>query len=269
MTTRPVVAATDGSEESLRAVQWAALEARRHGAPLRIVSVPAMPPRMRARDESPLTVASTLRTLSLQALGTAANRADELAPGLIIGTELLPVGPPALAVTDCGSGALMLVVGSRGAGGVAAAVLGSVSRYVAVHASCPVVVAREETDAVHGQVVVGIRGGSDGNQALAFAFDEASRRKVTLMVVHSTTEEDPAAVTGILSGWREKYPEVPVRPQVTRGHAAQALAAYSARADLVVIGRHRTARGSGAIGGIQHAVLDHAHGPVAIVPSGG
>ena len=38
MTTMPVVAAVDGSEESLRAVEWAALEAQRHRAPLRIVS---------------------------------------------------------------------------------------------------------------------------------------------------------------------------------------------------------------------------------------
>ena len=38
MALRPVVAGVDGSEESLRAVEWAALEARRHRAPLRIVS---------------------------------------------------------------------------------------------------------------------------------------------------------------------------------------------------------------------------------------
>ena len=43
--TMPVVAGVDGSEESLRAVEWAALEAQRHRAPLRIVSVPALLPR--------------------------------------------------------------------------------------------------------------------------------------------------------------------------------------------------------------------------------
>jgi len=43
MTARTLVAATDGSEESLRAVEWAAREAVLHGAPLRIVSVAAVP----------------------------------------------------------------------------------------------------------------------------------------------------------------------------------------------------------------------------------
>jgi nucleotide-binding universal stress UspA family protein len=40
MATMPIVAGVDGSEESLRAVEWAALEARRHRASLRIVSAP-------------------------------------------------------------------------------------------------------------------------------------------------------------------------------------------------------------------------------------
>lgn len=39
-----IVVGTDGSEESLRAVEWAAQEARRRGVPLRIVSVPELWP---------------------------------------------------------------------------------------------------------------------------------------------------------------------------------------------------------------------------------
>jgi hypothetical protein len=48
MATKPVTIGVDGSEESLRAVEWAALEARRHASPLRIVSAPAELPRLRA-----------------------------------------------------------------------------------------------------------------------------------------------------------------------------------------------------------------------------
>lgn len=61
MAMMPVVVATDGSEESLRAVEWAITEAVRHGAPLRIVSAPAMPPRMHVYDTAPQTAANALR----------------------------------------------------------------------------------------------------------------------------------------------------------------------------------------------------------------
>jgi nucleotide-binding universal stress UspA family protein len=74
----------------------------------------------------------------------------------------------------------------------------------------------------------------------------------------------------MLTGWRDKYPAVRVRPDIVRGHPARVLASYSARADLVVLGRHSgSAPGSAGVGSVQHAVLTHAHGPVAIVPSDG
>ena len=79
--------------------------------------------------------------------------------------------PPAVAVADSGSGASMLVVGARGAGGFAAMMLGSVSRHVAAWAPCPVVVVREETTAVHREIVVGVRDPEYATRALAFAFD--------------------------------------------------------------------------------------------------
>ena len=46
MAAKPIVAGTDGSEESLRAVDWAAREAVLRGAPLRIVSAATLLPRM-------------------------------------------------------------------------------------------------------------------------------------------------------------------------------------------------------------------------------
>ena len=114
MTTRPVVAGTDGSEESLCAVEWAALEARRRRAPLRIVSAVAAPPLVHAYHASGLTA----RAACARALTEAATRTCEVAPDLVIDIDLL-AGPPALAVADNGSGALMMVVGARGAGGFA------------------------------------------------------------------------------------------------------------------------------------------------------
>jgi len=284
MTAKPIVAATDGSAESLRAVQWAAREAVLRGAPLRIVAVGELLPRMTAhRDvDNPETVADVILDNRDRALAEAAARAAEADPGLLIDTDPLD-GPIAQTVTDAGSGALMLVVGHRGIGAFAAMILGSVSRYAATHAPCPVVVVREETMALHRQVGVGIGDPDHGEAPLTFAFEEAALRKASLAVVHawhtphsgsSRTSDTPAApgyqaeadsvLAGLLEDWQRKYPDVTVTRDVVRGHPGRALAGLSARADLVVIGRRTAHHGPGTV---MHAVLNHAHGPVATVPS--
>ena len=52
MATKPVIVGVDGSEESLLAVEWAALEARRHGSVPRLVSAPAELPHLRCCTSS-------------------------------------------------------------------------------------------------------------------------------------------------------------------------------------------------------------------------
>ena len=267
---RPVVVAVDGSEASLRATEWAAREAARRTAPLRIVSAPGPQPRMRTYQPSPGTVANALRGIAARALAAAVERATEVAPGVVIDTGLL-AGPPAVAVSDSGAGAQLLVVGARGAGGFAALALGSVSRHAATCAPCPTVVVREDTMAVHREIVVGVRDPDDADDTLGFAFEEAALRGAHLTAVHAATATAAAAaerhLEGALRGWRQKYPDVGVDADVVHCHPARLLASLSARADLVIIGRHGTAGGrDGSL--IQHAVLGHAHGPVAIVPAG-
>ena len=130
MTAKPLVAATDRSEESLRAVEWAAREAVRRGAPLRIVAAVSPPPRMfnllvrPARD----FIAGLIGEERDQALAAAAARAAEVAPGLQVDTVPL-ADPPAQAVTESGSGASMLVLGAHGTGAFGSIALGSVSWY--------------------------------------------------------------------------------------------------------------------------------------------
>jgi nucleotide-binding universal stress UspA family protein len=292
MATKPVTVGVDGSEESMRAVEWAALEARRHGSSLRIVAAPAELPRLRAYQASPGEIAAALRGIAARSLDAAITRSEEVAPGLPIETGLLS-GPAAVAMADCGSGASMLVVGARGAGGFMAMMLGSVSRHVATWAPCPVVVVREETTAVHREIAVGVRDPEGVTGTLGFAFEEAALRGADLVAVHTwywlpaapgavgpaaaLRPPDPGQISAeaarhlaaALEQWHGKYPEVQVRQDIVRGHPARVLASYSARADLVVIGRHGHPAGPGpGIGSIQHAVLDHAHGPVAVVPSG-
>jgi nucleotide-binding universal stress UspA family protein len=290
MASKPIVAGTDGSEESLRAVEWAAREAVLRGAPLRIVAAAALPPRMISRAGAGQydTVTDVIMQERDASLRAAAERATRTAHGLLIDTDQLS-GPPAEAVTQSGAGALMLVLGSRGIGAFTALVLGSVSRYAASHASCPVVAIRDESPSARGLVGVGVGNLDDCGDALTFAFEEANLRRASLLALHAwhtpqteisragqaftaPGEEAAAAdatrhLASLLEDWRAKYPDVPVSHEVVHGHPGRALIGLSARADLVVLGRHARHPGLSGPGSVRHAVLSHAHGPVATVPS--
>jgi nucleotide-binding universal stress UspA family protein len=143
----------------------------------------------------------------------------------------------------------MLVVGSRGVGTFAAMLLGSVSRYAATHAACPVVVVREETGAGHRQIGVGVGDLEHCGVLLDYALEEAAMRNAGLIVLHAwqIPETDisragvapagPAAdvfqlesereLGELLNGWREKYPRVPVSQDVVHGHLARSDSAAS------------------------------------------
>ena len=275
MTTKPIVVGTDGSAQAVRAVEWAAREAVLRGAPLRIVSAAEMPPKMSA--PSPGTGLETVATHLVgdrdRALADAAGVAAATAPDVLTDTD--PVdGPPAQAVADSGSGALLLVVGSDGHGSFAAMTLGSVSRYVALHAPCPAVVVREESAAAERLVVVGIGSLQDCGPALAFGFEEARLRKAALLAVHAwqfpdsrAAQEAGATLDDLLNDCRGRNPDVDASRDVVHGHPGRVLADLSARADLVVLGRHgandRLVPGPARV---IHAVLSHARGPVVVVP---
>ena len=151
------------------------------------------------------------------------------------------------------------------------------------------VVVRGETAVVHRLVGVGVGELDDCDAALAFAFEEAALRKASLRAVHAWHAPQDGTVwaggrfpapglhvaasaaarrlTALMDMWRDKYPEVSVIEDVVYGHPGRALADLSARADLVVIGRHPSHSGLQGLGSVRHAVLHHAHGAIAIVPS--
>ena len=91
MAAKPIVAGTDGSEESLRAVGWAAREAALRGAPLRIVSAEEAPPGMitRADPGEQQRVTDVLLSERDKALAAAAERAAKTAHGVLIDTDQL------------------------------------------------------------------------------------------------------------------------------------------------------------------------------------
>ncbi len=293
MAVKPLLAGTDGSEESFRAVQWAASEAALRKLALRILYVPALPSPMTPQWAISAMQVELERQAAMQVLVTAAERAQEKAPELQISTGRLLAGPPARALAEAASEGSMLVVGSRGLGGFAALILGSVSRYVATHAPCPVVVARAERPAMHRELVVGVGDPQRSAAAVGFAFEEAALREARLLVLHAMSPSvvtvqpvSPQAETGharpglpemqaeaatrleaLLAGWRKKYPQVRADWEIVHEHPGHALAGASGHAGLVVLGR-RADRAPHVPGAdpVLHAVLSHAQGPVATVP---
>jgi nucleotide-binding universal stress UspA family protein len=82
MAAKPIVVGTDGSEESLRAADWAADEATLNAVPLRIVSAALLPPVMTAPQIRPDRdrVADLIRSERDLALEASASRAARPAP---------------------------------------------------------------------------------------------------------------------------------------------------------------------------------------------
>ncbi|MEU9142344.1 universal stress protein [Streptomyces sp. NPDC048349] len=308
MSTAPVIAAVDGSDHSLGALEWARAAALRHGTELLIAHV--LP------DHAQLYAGRRAALHDAQQPEEFADPVADRIRALLGGGPGLPEGvryeslegsvPEALRVI--GAEALMLVMGSRGRGGFASLLLGSNSRAVATTAPCPVVVVphaeRKVTDASAeesaGKVVLGLHAAETPDDVLAFAFTEASVRGTTVQVVSAYAvppaptmvvdspfvvippeglADDGDAVpaeremlrsqTERLAPFRARHPDVPVEQASVPGDAAGRLVTASRSAELVVVGRHHPRRGAMSllIGSVANAVLQHAHGPVAVVPA--
>lgn len=295
MSIQPVVAAVDGSEHSLRALDWAAAAARRRAAPLRVVHVrqyaawagpDVLGGRSPGPEDDPVLVEARARLAGLDDAPHA--------------TYAAPEGVITAVVPELGSDAQLLVLGSRGRGGFASLLLGSSGLAAARDAECPVVVVpppgrTAEPGAVGGEgprVVVGLRADSPDEPTLAFAFDEAARLGARLQVVtayqwpvvdwavpaelsplvidQTAVENDTRALAeGFLTAHRERRPDVGTELHVLPGDAAGHLVGASPGADLLVVGRHRRRLLAPArmLGSVAHAVLLHAACPVAVVPT--
>lgn len=148
-----VVVGVDGSAEARAALAWAAHEARLRSAVLRVVYVYEHTPAWQLYGyglEAPMAVPAESTTASAaEDAADAAMRAQRLVEDMVaeLDDRALEVEVvarqdrrPAKALVELSRHADMLVVGSRGRGGFAGLVLGSVSQQCVHHAHCPVVV---------------------------------------------------------------------------------------------------------------------------------
>ncbi|MDN3028980.1 universal stress protein [Streptomyces sp. S.PB5] len=289
MSEGPMVVGTDGSDGAAGAVLWAAQEAALRNQPLHIVCAVDLDLAERLSADTRRRVREAAGALLAEAAATASGGA----PGLTVTTEVgrEPAADALLraavsAVPHAEDAAVTIVVGSRGLGGFSALLLGSVGLTVAGRAGCPVVVVRGTRRPSGGVVVVGVRDEGDRG-AVSFAGRTARRRKASLRllsawtyfqyfetmapmpdVVRRNMEAKAAASTRLLGSVREEFPDLEVSEEVVRVPSpAGELVAASRHADLVVVGVRRPAHHVGrTLGRVTHAVVQHAHCPVAVVP---
>ncbi|MFC8275264.1 universal stress protein [Streptomyces sp. NPDC057271] len=285
---RTVTAGLDGSPESLAATQWAAQEALRRAVPLRLLRAWSIDEDPRTRVVDP----ATARGWGERTLATAERRLRRRHPGLDVETEWV-AGDPVEELCSAAEGAELLVLGSRGLGGLAGFLAGSVSLAVLARTRRPVVLVRphdplEPEEERTGEVVIGLDVSAAGDELLAFGFAAADRYGCGLRVVHrwavpalygpdmagalpslmtEVAADTRRALDEALAPWTEKFPDVAVVRDCRQGRPAQDLMELSHDARLVVVGRKvRRARIGTHIGAVTHAVLHHCLAPVAVVP---
>lgn len=173
-----VAVGVDGSRESMAAVAWATAEAGARGASLRLVCAQDWPTGLR-RDSSP-----EAESRAAARLRQARTRALELRPASKVTGEVRDEAPAEVLLEAAGT-ADLLVLGSRGLGGVEGFVLGSVGLSVLAHAARPVVAVRARDPHTAGPVVAGLDLHHSYEAVLEFAFAYAARRGRLLRVVHA------------------------------------------------------------------------------------
>lgn len=295
-----ILVGVDGSAASLHALDWAMQEAGVRGLGLRLVCGYALPSFAAASLDGGYAALddSAIRAGAQAVVADAAARVT--GSGLPVSSHVM-VGDAAAVLIDESARVQMAVVGTRGGGGFAERLLGTVSSALPAHAHCPTVVVptrrahkgdppSDEPAVVRpvDRVVVGVDGSPQAELALRWAIREAKAWDAELLAVtgvpvaastsalawlpaaidHDQVISDVAAALDVLID-RVAAAE-PGSPTVTRtvldGTGAQLLTEYSVDTDLLVVG----SRGRGGFAGLllgstSQAVLHHAQCPVMVI----
>jgi nucleotide-binding universal stress UspA family protein len=285
-----IVVGIDGSHESGKALDWAMARARLGGEQLDLIHAYSLTPDLDFFGYHGLAASQPAEwfvEFSEEVLDAAAAHVRELAPELTC-TLTSKLGHPALALASASEGAVAVVVGRRGLGSAASAVLGSVSNRLTVQARCPVVVVGDGELPTSGPIVVGVDDSPFGVNALRYAIAEASLRSTTARavaayeVIHEALRGDPELVARLRAGVEAEVGDaiasaletagatgaatVDVELAAVDGPAAEAILSRADDAQLVVVGTH----GKGLVrrmllGSVSRRVLNDADRPVAVV----
>jgi len=278
---RRVVAGVDSSDNAARAAAWAAREAADRGLSLHLAHAMNFPAPADMITEIGYVEAAEKQALGL--LGPMARELGERHPALTVTTEICEKSAPEMLVA-LSRGAELVVTGTRGHGGFAGLLLGSVSLKTAAHAHCPAVVVRgQRRDDAFDGIVLGVEP-HEAEAPIAFAFQSAATLETSLHIVRAwwpapsyggfafddtaaSEQREAEEVARLIKGAQEQYPDVQVTTEVVRDNAVPALIKAARDARLLVIGAHRRRSPlSVGAGYVVQGLLSHSPTPVAVVP---
>jgi nucleotide-binding universal stress UspA family protein len=142
-----IVAGVDGSASSITAMRWAMRQAELTAAAVDAVIAWHYPVAAASYGWAPVGMeqVSDFKEIAEKILADAISNAVDPASDVSVRSHVVE-GNPAQVLIEAAAGADLLVVGSRGHGGFAEALLGSVSQHCVQHATCPVVVIRNQAN---------------------------------------------------------------------------------------------------------------------------
>lgn len=289
---RSVVVGCDGSAGAARAVRWAALEAARRSAPLRIVHAWSLPvlaysATIGAAYIDPLLLKEGAQQVADEAAAAIVAELGDDAP--VIEAVTVEAGP-AYGLVESAREAAMLVVGTRGRGGLARLVLGSVATTCAHHSAVPLVMVGDEAlDPGTGELVVGMDDSAGARCALRWAAEEATLLGVAVRVVHgwevptsqpagSPSVVDPIQPATYEVALRRTFEEI-IEAEVGPGTAALTIASETDSPAEMLVEEAKDAallilgsRGRGGfagllLGSVSQKCLHLSHGALVIVPT--
>lgn len=280
-----VVVGVEGSDSDEQSLRAAIAQARRHRRPLHVLHattvgiVPWTPERLDRQRALTATCLARARVLGPDVDVTASTVVDDQSAALVAASRT----------------ASLVVMGAGRLGRVGSVVLGATTGKVASHAQCPVMVVPDASTGIEARagdappLVVGVDDDEHSRPALDWAFAEASARNAPLVALHAWWWEEPGPLSSgvafddgwqavadsqrltmseMLAGWREKFPDVEVRSEFTRGETTAVLEEASGDAQLLVVGtRGRGGFAGLLLGSVSAGALHHSRCPVVVVPS--
>lgn len=290
---RPILVGVDGTTAAESAVLYAAREADRTGAPLRILHViPELPLGAVPGVVDPAVVDELdprLQHRRDHVLGAARAVACELLPGERVSTAVV-TGERVSALLTASEQARLVVLGAPWHSAVDRLVTGTVVGGVAARAAVPVIAvpAGWSSASEHGRVVVAVKApdAPEAGPLVTAGVALAAERKARLSILHAwefpvvydnmiaTTFEEEAwnetkrqTLAGLVADAADAAKaEVAVDYRLVHGQGAHAVVAASEHADLVVISRRRHAFPFGHLGAAGRAVLRESRCPVVVLP---